>query len=156
MLFSELKTALYEVIREESGNSAFTDTEISRWINRAYNEIWISYPWSFRKTTTVLTNVFTSCSDAGDSTGTTLYVDSSSGMTIGMELIVNDTCNYETVTIAAISGNTITLESPGLISTYEDGGIVAGAHLYLPYNCQKVLDILCMEINTSSQSFFLS
>lgn len=151
MILSEIRTAVLELLREESGNTAFTSTELNRWINRGYSEVWRAHNWDFRKRQAIRRNVYTLCSDAGDSTGTTLYVDSSAGICPGMELYVSDGSNYELVEVASVTGNTVTLISPGLTATYTDGDYVAGAHIYLPHDCQTILDMRVADITSTAQ-----
>lgn len=149
MNLSELVTEFYNQWLETASNSRFTSTQVKSWINEGYKKVLDMFKWQTSAKEFRATNVYTLCSDAGDSTGTALYVDSSSGMTAGMFLWVYDTTNYERVQIESISSNTITLVSPGLVGTYTDGDYVAGAQIYLPWDCYKVETIMIEENTTS-------
>lgn len=143
---SQLRTDLLTKLRE-SGTNSFSETQQNKFLNygkRRVNEI-AHLPMNRRQ---IIKTVFWSeCSDAGTSTGTTLYLDSVAGLTAGMDLWVNDGTNYEMVTVSSISGSTVTLVSPGLQNEYSDGDDVAGASLYLPIDCQAIEIVKVMDLS---------
>jgi len=150
---SEIRAAMLRKLREES-STAFDDTELNSWINEAIDAVWGAHLWPFRKKHVTITNVYTLCSGDGDSTGVTLYVDSVAGMRKGLYLWVTDGLNFEKVQILSINGatNVITLEPSGLQHTYTDGDYVSSANIWLPWDCQKVLNIRCLDLDTSNQA----
>jgi len=153
MNLAEIRASVLTKLREESAG-AFTSTELNGWINDGIESIWNHHRWSFRKKYESTNGVYTLCSDAGTSTATTLYVDSVSAMQKGMYLYVSDDSNYEVVRISSInsSTNVVTLVSPGLTASYDDGDYVASSNIYLPFDCSKLVDIRVLDIETTSQS----
>lgn len=153
MNFLELQTAFYDRFSESITNSRFNTTKVKSWLNEGYRIILSEIKKNDNDKCVSRTNVYTLCSDAGTSTGTTLYVDSNAGMQKAQYLIVSDGADkFERVQIASISGNTITLTSPGLVNSYTDGDYVASNQLWLPGNYNQIYSIICEELTTTQHS----
>lgn len=153
MNFLELQTAFYDRFSESISNSRFNTTKVKSWLNEGYRIILSEIKKNDNDKCVKRTNVYTLCSDAGTSTGTTLYVDSNAGMQKAQFLVVSDGADkFEQVQISSISGNTITLVSPGLVNSYTDGDYVASNQLWLPGNYNQIYSIICEELTTTAHS----
>lgn len=153
MNFSQMLTLFYDKFRESSSNSTFSETKVKKWINEGYRYILDYTLWDFLVHDDFTTNIFTSCSDVGTSTGTTLYVDSINCMQAGMILHVTDGTIYERVEISSINevNNVATLRSPGLVGEYTDGDTVSSTHIFLPCDLRKLIEISARSVTGSSQ-----
>jgi len=145
MNLSELIAKFYQDIREPSANSRYTSTEVTSWINEGYKKLLLMFDLRDTEREVLRTNAYTLCSDAGTSTGTTLYVDSVAGMTVGQCLYVWGSTTMERVYIASVSSLTITLESPGLTNEYTDGDYVASNQVWLPVNYSSIIAVTFEE-----------
>lgn len=152
MNFQELQTEFYSRFSESSTNSRFNTTRAKAWINEGYRIILSEIKKNDNDKCVIRKNVYTLCSDAGTSTGTTLYVDSNTGMQKAQYLIVSDGTNYERVQIASIASNTITLTSPGLVNSYTDGDYVSSNQIWLPGNYNSIYTITCEELSTTAHT----
>lgn len=152
MNFQELQTEFYSRFSESSTNSRFNTTRAKAWLNEGYRIILSEIKKNDNDKCVIRKNVYTLCSDAGTSTGTTLYVDSVSGMQKAQYLIVSDGTNYERVQIASFSGNTITLVPPGLVNSYTDGDYVSSNQIWLPGNYNAIYTITCEELSTTAHT----
>lgn len=142
---------VYTYMQEASTNTAFALADIKTWLNEGYANLCNVWEWPFLYTETVKTMVYTACSDAGTSTGTTLYVDSSSNMYVGQKLVVTDGVVYEEVEVSQINLGTITLVSPGLTGSYTDGDVVSGASIQMPTDYGKTVLVVVTKISGSTQ-----
>ena len=151
MRFSQMVSLFYAKFRENSTNSAFSEEKVKAWINEGYRYISNYSLWDFLLKESMAVNVFTTCSDAGASTGTTLYVDSCDYMQTGMNLWVTDKSRYEQVEIVSFNASTkiVTLKSPGLLSEYADGDTVTSADVLIPGDCRKLLDVKILSLQDS-------
>lgn len=152
MNFSELQTAFYDRFSENATSSRFNATKVKSWLNEGYRILLSEIKKNDTDKVIRRTNVYTLCSDAGSSTGTTLYVDSVSGMQKGQYLVVSDETHFETVQIASISALTVTLVSPGLVNTYTDGDYVASNQIWLPGNFLSLHSIIVEDITSTDHS----
>ena len=139
MNFLQLQNRVYSLLQESATNTAFPIGTVKMWINEGYRYICGVMDWSFLYEDAVMTLARTTCSNAGNSTGTTLYVNSSSGFSAGQVILVNNKVVYEEVRISSISGSTITLQSPGLQHVYTDGDEVSALSLAKPADLHKIV-----------------
>ncbi|MCL5036893.1 MAG: hypothetical protein M1269_07250 [Chloroflexi bacterium] len=137
MNLSEIRTKIYTMLQESGSNSIFSNTTIDDFINSRYFRICRARPWNFLLGEKNIPVVVTTVSS--ESTGTTLHVDSVSGMSAGRKLIVTDGNNFEQVTISEISGETVTLEGTGLSGTYNEGDKAALDNYFMPQDCWKII-----------------
>lgn len=149
MNFQELQTTFYDMFSESSTNARFNTTKVKYWLNEGYRIILSEIKKNDNDKQVIRKNVYTLCSDAGTSTGTTLYVDSVSGMQKAQYLIVSDGTTFERVQISSISGTTVTLISPGLVGSYTDGDFVSSNQVWLPGNFNEIYSVICEELTTT-------
>lgn len=154
MNLSELIAKFHQDIREPSSNTRFNSTEVTSWLNEGYKKLLLHFDLQDTEREVLRTNVYTNCSDAGTSTGTTLYVDSVAGMTVGQCLYVWGDTTMERVYIASISSLTVTLVSPGLVNSYTDGDYVASNQVWLPVNYSNIIAVTFEESTTTEHSVY--
>jgi len=152
MTLAELQAKVFLGLNQTSTNSRVTSAQINDWINEGYRRIIKATEIPHRIVRTMKTNFYTLCSDAGTSTGTTLYVDDASEVQAGQWIYVNNGTCYEFVKVASISENTITLESPGLVNEFTDGDYVSSNMIFLPYDFHSLAGrVRYEEISSGSQ-----
>jgi hypothetical protein len=150
--FKQIQDAIYVKMQESSSNTAFPLASIKSWINEGYRDICSVTQWPFLFEESVKTCVYTSCSNAGTSTGTTLYSDSNTNMYSGQKLIVNTGNVYEEADISTCTTATITLTSPGLQGSYTDGDVISGRAIQKPTDLYKILVVRAQKISDGIQS----
>lgn len=140
--FGQIQNMILIRNAETSTNSMFIGTTynvLKERINQAYFKIASLMPWEFFAKNAIIPLVLTTIS--ASSTGTALTVTSTSGFGRKRWIWVTDGTNTELVQIASVDSATgITLEGTGLANTYTSG-YVSLENYFLPYDCQKVMDI---------------
>jgi hypothetical protein len=151
MNFLQLQNRVYTLLQESSTNTSFPLETVKMWINEGYRDICGVMDWPFLYEDAAITLPVTTCSNAGNSTGTTLYVTSSTNFTTNQTLLVNNKSIFEEVRISEINGNTITLEAPGLNHTYECGDEVSVVSFIKPADLHKIIVARSEKIQDSKQ-----
>jgi hypothetical protein len=151
MNFLQLQNRVYTLLQESSANTAFPLETVKMWINEGYRDICGAMDWSFLYEDSIITLPVTTCSNAGNSEGTTLYVANSENFTTGQVILINNKSIYEEAVISAIDDNTITLESPGVSFTYECGDEVAAISFTKPADLHKTVVARAEKIQNNMQ-----
>lgn len=152
MDLTAIQASVYRRIQESSENTAFSTTIVNDYINEGYRYVWTfqNTPWEWLIDETYKVNPYTNIAD--DSTDTTAYVDAVTNMFANQWLTINNGTVYERAKISGTPATTLTLASPGLVETYEDGDEVSSNMLALPTDYFNMLDVICEDISSGLQT----
>lgn len=141
MIFSQIISKLYTVLRESPNYSGFSSDEVKGAINDALQNFYRRSDWPFLKRSIFTSNGYTALSAGVSAGATTISVDSVANIPIGSSLVINDETNAEYVTVTSISSLTITI-TPPLLNAYAVDTTVSSRSIFLPADCLSPKSII--------------
>lgn len=145
-LLSTIRTQLFK----DSTSQGYSDAQILLQINQGYQKIWDAKDWLWSLADTSVNLYYTTVSST--STGTTLNAITGTGALPNQQVIVSDGENTETVIVASVILNTITLVYPGLLNSYAADSIISSMSIAKPAGFNKFVEV--MTLNNDNQALY--